>query len=165
MMPQLGDFFVMRTEHSGLRDELMAACIQWGTDSDVNHAGVYVGIVDGVESIVEARPGGAGYAPLSQYMGSNTRWSGGVGIPQSSPWREFIVHHAKALIGTPYGWGDIIAIALSSKRLGGHVDATASWVRQPWWIKRLARTDRLICSELVDYAYCLAGVHLFSDGR
>jgi hypothetical protein len=30
---------------------------------------------------------------------------------------------------------------------------------------RIERADRLVCSQLVDKAYLLAGEHLFSDGR
>jgi cell wall-associated NlpC family hydrolase len=158
--PLPGDFMVARTRFAPLQAQLMSACIQWGTNSDVNHAGIHVG--DG--QVIEARPGGAGYAPLTEYMGDNTRWSAGYGIT-SGLQRAAIVAAAEHLIGTPYGWGDCVAIALAQARLGGHVDAHADWTHQPWWVKRLARTDRLICSQLVDQAYLLAGVHLFSDGR
>lgn len=160
MTPQPGDFFVTRTEHGSLSATLMSALIQWGTDSDVNHAGVCVspGLV------IEARPGGAGYAPLSQYMGSNTQWSTGIiATPVSAP--SHIVANAIATIGTPYGWSDCIALALGQSRFGRRVDTTQALEYQPWWVRRLMRFDRLICSQLVDQVYSQCGVHLFTDGR
>ena len=162
--PQPGDFFVQRTTTTNWRDQIMAHIIQWGTASNVNHAGIYIGTIEGTPTIVEARPCGAGYAPLTEYLGPNTKWSQGTTIPDQAT-RQRITHAAINLVGTPYSWIDCIAVAIAQKRLGHHLDATKPLDQQPWWYQRIARTDRLMCSQLVDYAYFQAGVHLFDYGR
>jgi uncharacterized protein YycO len=158
MTPRPGDFFVTENMSTQWRTQLMAYAIQFGTASHVNHAGIFVG----QGQVIEARPGGAGYAPVSDYLKYNTKWST---LPLTDQQREAIVGHTQALIGTPYGWPDIIAIAIAQKRLGSHLDVTKPLAQQPWWYQRIAREDRLICSQLVDYAYYLAGVHLYDDNR
>jgi len=70
--------------------------------------------------------------------------------------RAAIVDHARGHIGAPYSWVDDACIGLADM-FRWHVP---TWVRT-----RLARPDRLMCSQLVDTAYLKAGVHLFSDGR
>ena len=116
---------------------------------------------------MEAQPGGATRTPIDGYLGDNTIWSDGYGLTTPSLQRPAITAAAEQLVGTPYGWGDIVAIALAQKRLGKwrRLDAEKPLEQQPWWVRRLARTDRLICSELVDEAWFLAGAHLYADGR
>lgn len=65
-----------------------------------------------------------------------------------------IADEALKLVGTPYGFVDIAALAL----------ADLGW-RQRWLERIVDRQHALICSQLVDQAYLNAGVHLFSDGR
>lgn len=156
--PQPGDFFVTEYRGTEWRAQLMSYAIQWGTASHVNHAGIYIG--DG--QVIEARPGGAGYAPAAGYLGSNTKWSS---LPVLASQAEAIVAAAIEHIGTPYGWLDAVAIAVAQRRLGGHLDTTKPIEQQPWWYRRIGRADRLICSQLVDLAYYEAGIHLFDDGR
>jgi hypothetical protein len=81
--------------------------------------------------------------------------------------RTAVAAAGASLIGTPYGWPDCVAIALAQDRLEKwkRVDAHLPIDQQPWWVRRLARTDKLICSQLVDYALFLGGVNLFTDGR
>ncbi len=140
-MPDLGEFGVVRTNGwAGLGIRII-------TRSTVNHAFVYVG--DGL--IVEAQPAGARLAPASLYPGA--LWSGpgltaGLG--------EAIAAAARALVGTPYSWVDCAAIGLTDT-LGWHVPEAVR--------RRLNRRDRLMCSQLVDTAYALGGVHLYDDGR
>jgi cell wall-associated NlpC family hydrolase len=158
MTPKPGDFFVTESLSTEWRGQLMAYAIQFGTKSHVNHAGLYIG----GNQIIEARPDGAGYAPLSEYQSRNTVWSA---LPLTDTQRTDIANAATTLIGTPYGWPDAIAIALAQPRLGRHLDTTKPLDQQPWWYKRIAREDRLICSQLVDYAHYLGGVNLYDDGR
>jgi hypothetical protein len=162
MEPGLGDYFVTRTTPAGcgLTGYMFAAAIQWATASDYNHAGIYVG--NG--QIVEATPSGARITDVSNYQNGHTLWSQGLHLTSAAQ-RERVALEARNLVGTKYGYLDIIALALAQKRLGGHVNALRGMDQQPWWVRRMARTDRLVCSELVDYAYYLAGVHLFDDGR
>lgn len=139
-----GDYFVVRT--SGLAAWLIrAGCRSWA-----NHAGVIVG-EDG--RTVEAKPSGAAYGSVHDYAHDRIR----VGCPVllDPDTRARIVARADALIGTPYSWLDILALALL--QFG---------VSRPRWVsRRVARHDRLTCGELVDLAYHEAGVELFSDGR
>lgn len=139
MTPRAGDFAVVRT--GGLAGRI----IRWATGSVVNHAFVYVG--DGL--IVEAQPGGAALSHISAYP--TAYWSA-LGLTDSQ--RASIVYWVYAQVGTGYGWPDIAALGLA--RLG---------FRSRWVDRRIERSDRLICSQLVDKAYDLAGVHLFDDGR
>lgn len=164
--PLVGDFFVSNTGFgAGFKSKFMAKVVQYGTDSAVNHAGVYVG--NG--KVVEAQPGGARYADLSLYQGDGTIWAEGLFLPyEDAGW--LVADEAVRMIGTPYGYKDILAIALAQprfERLFGVdlIDNFVDWEDQPWWVKRLARKDRLICSQLVDEAYRLAGIHLYNDGR
>ena len=116
---------------------------------------------------MEAQPGGATRTPIDGYLGDNTIWSNGYGLTTPALQRPAITAAAEQLVGTPYGWGDIVAIALAQKRLGKwrRLDAEKPLEQQPWWVRRLARTDRLICSELVDLSCHMAGVILFDDMR
>jgi hypothetical protein len=159
VVPKLGDFGVVPTYPTG-RDALLSWAIRYGTNAPVNHAFVYVG--HGM--IVEAQPGGARTVPADRYH--TVAWSTGK-IPLTDTQRSAI---AAAAVGfadrhVGYGWLDIVAIALAQRRTFGLVHARAPLAEQPWWVQRIERMDRLICSQLVDLAYADAGVQLFDDGR
>ena len=144
--PQLGDFCLVRTPDLGGR------LIRIGTDSYVNHAAVYVG--DG--RVIEARPSGAGYANVTQYENPKyyLAWTTGL-FNLTDQQRSKIVSWSIAQIGIKYSWLDIVALGFRCFNLGfpNLVEA------------RIARSDKEICSQLVDEAYAFAGVHLFNDGR
>lgn len=143
MTPLPGDFGVVRT--GGWQGRL----IRIGTDSPVNHAFVYVG--DG--KVIEARPGGAGYARLSKYR--NVKWSTGVpSLELTDAQRAQVFAAAERLVGTPYSWVDIAALSLACLGL-----------RWRALDKRIERLDRLICSQLADVLRERIGSHLFTDGR
>jgi hypothetical protein len=81
-------------------------------------------------------------------------------IERVSPGRNAaIARAAKKLLGTPYGFPDVLAVMWETFKDGTY---DGKWT---WWQKRLAREDRLICSQLVDLACLKAGVHLFNDNR
>ena len=161
--PAPGNWFVTSNGplDSTLTGSLASNAIQWATSSPFNHAGLCVD----ARTVIEAQPGGARRSPIDGYLGANTVWSTGYALTAAQ--RTAIVAAAVTLLGTPYGWGDIAAIALAQQRLGRfhRIDALIPYGRQPWWVRRLARPDRLICSQLVDLAHLLGGVHLFADGR
>jgi uncharacterized protein YycO len=148
IQPQLGDFGLVRSADIGGR------LIRIGTDSYMNHALVYVG-EHAEGNIIEAHPGGASYNNVSAYADPKKRltWSTGL-FDLTDAQREAIAAWAIAQQGVPYNWVDIAAITLkilgfSSKKIDGVIE----------------NDQRLICSQLVDKAYLLAGVHLFDDGR
>ena len=138
-----GDHFVVRT--GGWAGQV----IRLGTQSQVNHAGI---VLDADGATVEAQPGGAVYGHLSRYRRHLVVVNDLELLTDLQ--RARIAVEARALVGTPYSWLDIVALGL-----------TAVGIRWAWLAKRVARTDRLICSQLVDLAYDRAGVHLFNDGR
>jgi uncharacterized protein YycO len=70
--------------------------------------------------------------------------------------RAAVIDHALDHVGDPYSWVDDLCIGLADL-FGWHVPAAVR--------RRLARPDRLMCSQLVDVAYLEAGVHLWDDGR
>jgi uncharacterized protein YycO len=136
--PRVGDFGVARTRG------LFAWLICRGTRSKVDHAFIYDG-----EQIIEAQPGGAIQSPADRYP--KAIWSS---FDLTDSERASIAHWATQQIGVPYGWPDIVALAFA-----------CYGIRFRWVDRRIERMDRLICSQLVDKAYDLAGVHLFADGR
>jgi cell wall-associated NlpC family hydrolase len=113
------------------------------------HAFVFVG--DG--QIVEAMPGGARLADVSEYDGRPLLWSTGR-IPLTDGQRAAVAGAARGFLGVPYGFGDYLSLAL----LRFHV--------RPGWVKRRVASNRtMICSQLVDASLLAAGVHLYADGR
>ena len=117
--------------------------------ADVEHAVLYVD--DGL--LIEAEPGGARLAPWDKY-GDAITWS--TERFAMTPTQRFdVVTIGREFEHVPYSFADYAAIAAhrlhlpGSRLLRGYV----------------ASTKHLICSQLVDAAYALAGVHLFDDGR
>jgi uncharacterized protein YycO len=99
---------------------------------------------------VEARPGGAGY------VNYRDAWpdSAFSHVEMTDEQRARIVAAAETVVGRGYGWLDYLALACHQYGF------------RPAWLERyVARTDRLICSQLVDEIYREAGIHLFADGR
>jgi uncharacterized protein YycO len=138
-MPQSGDYGVVRTSGAA------AFAIRVGTRSPYNHAFVHVG----GGRIVEAEPGGAIISPASKYPAA--AWSTRA---LTDAERAAIAAAALGLVGTPYGWPDIAALGFA-----------CAGIRSHWIDARIETEHRLICSQLVDRAYLLGGVHLFNDGR
>jgi len=133
--PLPGDFGLVRTP------DLMGALIRLGTRSPANHAFIYVG----AGNIVEAAPGGARVRSVAEY-GDRVRWSS---IALTPAQRVLVVDAARSLVGRPYGFLDIAALALASFGL------PTGWVE-----RRVARCTGLICSQLVALAYEAAGIEL-----
>jgi hypothetical protein len=142
MTVQTGDFFVVRTAG------WPAAVIRWFTRSWANHAGI---VLSPHGQTIEAKREGATYGNLSVYSGDRME----VGSPPlTNRQRMDVAITAMRFYGRPYGWLDILSLGL----LRWHIDV-------PWVRRRVARTDRLICSQLVDLAYRGAGIALFDDNR
>lgn len=128
-----GDFLVVRSTGWAAR------LIQIGTRSRWNHAAIDVG--NG--QLVEANPNGVQRKPVTEY-GTDQYVTSRLELTDSQ--RDDIVAYAVRAIGTPYGWVDIVALAL-----------VAVGIRPGWLDRYAARTDRLVCSQLVAYAYAAAG--------
>lgn len=142
MDPRPGDYLVIAT------GGFLGAVIRLGTRARYNHAAVVV--EDGLA--VEASVYGARLTPIA---GSGwTLIADNAVEPRTEEQRAAVVAAARQVIGTPYGFLDIVALGL-----------VALGLRWSYLEARVAREDRLICSQLVDAAYLRAGVHLFDDGR
>lgn len=113
--------------------------------ADFEHVFVYVG--NG--QIVEAEPGGARIAELTEYNRRNVRW---LHCPPEH--RIAVAEAARSLVGTPYSAADYVAIA--AHRLGLPVPGLRRYVQS---------SGHLICSQLADRAAAIGGWHLFDDGR
>ena len=147
MTPQPGDYGVQRNRG------LAAWAIRVATRSKFSHA--FVVVDDGY--VVEASGKGAVCRPL----GVRDAIYSSDAIELSSSDRADIVSTAMFLVGTPYGWLDIVSIGLLQYGI------------RPKCVRdRVQRLDQLICSQLVDLAFSggrvlqlAQGVHLFADGR
>ena len=124
---------------------------QWlvGDGSRYTHA--FIVLDDG--TVMEAMPSGARIRTLDHAQSHEPiaySWA----LPLTDQQRANIVREARACEGIRYGFSAYLHLALS--RFG---------IRWGWLERYLTLNGRLICSQLVDYVYCRAGVELFDDGR
>jgi hypothetical protein len=151
--PQPGDYGVQRTHG------FHAWAIKVATRSKFSHAF----IVDYDGNVIEATPNGVKRNALGVRDAIYSTDAIDIGPDE----RRRIVNDAVALIDTPYGWLDILSIGLLQYGIKPKI------IRD-----RVARTDRLICSQVVDLAFSgwtgpprrrvvqpAHGVHLFADER
>lgn len=121
--------------------------------------------------IVEAMPGGARLVRLpldtTQRIGPGFAYARLPELTIEAAAARFEAgRQAERMLGTPYGFGQYGAIAgltLSGGRAASPTGPLARYVQRRDPKTGLPR--RAICSQLVDEAYRLAGVHLFDDGR
>ena len=150
--PLPGDYFVTATA-GRLIDRIAARLIRWGTNSPVNHAGLYVGNGTIVEAVGRVR-----YNDISAYP--DAIWSTGrlpAHLTPDADQRKLIVNRAHDLIGRKYSWLDIVAIGLAQRRLGQVVDS------RTWWARRVSNDGHLICSQAVDVEYQAGAIQFFQD--
>lgn len=140
--PAPGEYGVVRTKG------FVAWAIRLFTRSQVNHA--FIVLEDG-HSIVEAQAVGAVVADLSKWDGHLIVYSRIHANPLTA---AAVITAARGLLGRRYNFLDLVALALLL--LGRRWD---------WLLERAQRSDRLICSQLVDRAFRDAGQALFDDGR
>jgi hypothetical protein len=105
--------------------------IRIGTRSRYDHAFIYIG--NG--KIIEAQPQGAVISDLSKYKSDAIIWSNDK-LPPATQLK--IINLAYSKVGTPYGFLDIIYLALA-----------IVGIKNKWLLARVEREDRLICSQLV----------------
>ncbi|MCQ4079860.1 hypothetical protein NGB36_04445 [Streptomyces sp. RB6PN25] len=104
------------------------------------------------EQLIEAEPGGARIAPLSEYEQRNVVYVCPATLTENQ--REAICAAAHRYVGVPYSFADYLAIAVHRF----HIPA-------PGLRRYVASSRHMICSQLVDRTYLDGGVHLFADGR
>lgn len=148
--PRPGDFAVVcGTIPQAIHDRNWgAALIETVTRGPAYHALICTDPGRGIE----ARPHGAGYVQLDSYDPARMLWST---ADLSDQERDNLAAQARKFAeandgkGTPYGWGDDLAIGLDA--LGLH----NGWIRD-----RLNDPDTVICSQLVAVCYARAGIPL-----
>lgn len=106
--------------------------IRVGTRSKFNHAF----IVMENDRIIEADPGGARWAQLSDYGTDSKVFDTGDVLTDEQ--RRKVMYKAEMLLGTPYGWTDIVRLSL--RCLG---------INWSWLTKRADNEAAMICSQLV----------------
>jgi hypothetical protein len=113
------------------------------------HAGIL--LPDG--KTIEAMPGGAIIGEIARWKPSELRWSTGL-VDLTDGQRNDICRRGFACQGVPYSFADYAAIA-----------AHRFHIPLPGLQKFIRDSGHMICSQMVDYLYMRAGVHLFDDGR
>lgn len=159
-MPNPGDFSSIRTNGRPLMGLLnIADLIRRFTKSTTNHSVTYYGLIGTVPYVGEAQPGGYRLVPLSTYDGTEFNWSteavpltAAQGVIAQRMMHTFST--ANGGKGVPYNFIDIGDLFL----------ALVLGFTTPGFIKRrLARPDRLMCSQAADLIDQAMGIHLFAD--
>jgi len=109
----------------------------------------HVMVAIGNGQIVEAEPGGARIAELTEYNADTSVW-----LRCPDQYRQAVAAAAVSLVGTPYSAADYFAIA--AHRLHLPVPGLRRYVQS---------SGHLICSQLADRAAAMGGWHLYDDGR
>ncbi len=104
-------------------------------------------IVTDAHRVLEARPGGAAYRPLSHYVGRAVFSTNAIDLTPAQ--RERIVWAARGCLGVGYSFLDYLAIGLH--RTGAD---------HQWLHRYIDSTGHMICSQLVHHCYLVAGVDL-----
>ncbi|MFE7246063.1 hypothetical protein [Streptomyces sp. NPDC057580] len=104
------------------------------------------------DQLIEAEPGGAQVAPLSEYDDREVLYVSPAGLTPAQ--REAIVSCALKYRDVPYSFLDYAALA--AHRFHLPVPGLRTYVES---------TGHMICSQLCDQAYKDAGIQLFDDGR
>lgn len=147
MTPQPGDFGLTRIPgYAG-----WAARIGIYLNGDGWHRYQHAFLVLEGDQLIEAMPGGARIRPLTEADLAEATYSD---WPLTDEQRAAICTHGRTLVGTPYSILDYLSLALVRLR-----------IRPRWLTKYIASTKHLICSQLIDWVYLQAGVHMFHDGR
>jgi hypothetical protein len=112
-------------------------------------------IVCDSERVIEARPGGAGWASLAHYMrpGEAIFLPGWPSLTDEQ--RARVPEVAQSLIGTPYGYLDYVSLFAWR----------ALHLKLRWTRNRITSGRYLICSQLADDLLTQLGVTVFDDGR
>lgn len=134
----------------------------------ITHAYMVATVGDGWAEVVEAMPAGARRVLLhdTDRTGPGHAY---VRLPDHAgppAWQYTAAAVALEMVGTGYGFAQYLALAALT--LGGGNAANAGGLLARYVNRRHPATGlpvQVICSQLVDEALSVAGVHLFDDGR
>ena len=141
--PRPGDYGIVRT------GTLLGRFIRVFTKSRFNHSFI---VIDDKGTIVESTREGAVITPEGVQKYPDARYNRLDQLTDADRLR--IIVQAQRLVGTPYGFLDIFVLGL--RQFGVN-----------WEIinRKVSKSNKLICSQLVDLAYRRAGVKLFPEYR
>ena len=141
MDPRPGDLWVVRT------NGFPAWAIRTLTRSTVNHAGIY--LANGYIGEADTH----GFRIVLNHYSDRL-----IHIPTALDdyQRQQVQDKALGLLGVPYNWVDIAALAIS---------LTTRQATPRFIAKRLSNPRRLMCSQACDELMLRVGCHLFDDGR
>lgn len=125
-----------------------------GDVSKWTHVGIVTRHQNGVATIFEARPGGAGWAFVSDAK-LEKEWKE-VPVALTDEQRDGIVDECFARVGTGYNWDTYFYLAAYRLNLP---------LLTKLFEKRVSQSEKMICSQITDDIYRVRGVHLFDDGR
>lgn len=148
LSPKPGDIGLTRI--TGLVGWMIRLGQFFNSDGFSHYEHAFIVLEDGM--LIEAMPGGAQIIPLSEYDDYDVLYVTVPGLTAAD--RKRICAAARSFEGVEYSFVDYAAIA--AHRLHLPLPGLRAFVES---------TDHQICSQLVDNAYRLAGVKLFSDGR
>ena len=149
--PQLGDWGLIREFQGRWYNRLFAEAIDWDTESPYHHVVVNIGNGRIVEAVRRVQ------IDFADQYDEITWCTGRLPAPlvPTDAQRQRIVQAALAMVGDKYNVLDILAIGLAQKRMGQVVDG------DEWWVKRLSKAHREICSQVADLAWKKAGIEMF----
>lgn len=148
-LPNVGDFEVVHIDGAGGTLIHVGEILNGSGFADFEHARLYLG--DG--KCVEAEPGGARIVPYDPHDGG--LWSTGIVTPSPAQ-RTQISKYGYQCDGIGYSAADYFALAARRLQFGLLVPGLRTYV---------ASSGHMICSQLVDWCYMMAGFQLFDDGR
>lgn len=148
-LPHVGDFEVVHIEGMGGKLIHFGEILNGSGFADFEHARLYLG--EG--KCVEAEPGGARIVSYDPHDGG--LWSTGIITPDAQT-RFRIAQFGYACEGVGYSAADYFALAARRLKLGLLVPGLRTYV---------ASSKHMICSQLVDWCYMMAGYQLFDDKR
>jgi uncharacterized protein YycO len=146
--PQPGDIGL--TSIAGIVGQLIRLGQWLNGDGFSHYEHAFIVLEDGM--LMEAMPGGAQIVSQDEYDDVDVLYVSPAGLTEAD--RQRICNIARSFIDTPYSFVDYLAIAAHRLHLP-----------LPGLREFVASTDHQICSQLVDRAYALAGIKLFSDAR
>lgn len=136
----------------GRLDRFFAEGIQWGTDSPVNHAFIYIGMGRIVQAVRRVS-----VSPVTGYSG--ILWSTGrlrSLDTATDAQRGQAVSYALSRAGEHYNIPGLLAVGLYQRRTGHLVRG------DEWWVRALNADGMDFCSELVAKCWLAAGIDLFA---
>lgn len=149
MEPQPADFFLAPMPGIGGASIRFGQFLNGEGFRKYQHAGI---LLEGGLTM-EAMPHGASRLHISRFKPEELRWSTGL-IDLTDVQRRLILDYAEVCRGIGYSFLDYEALALHRF----HIPA-------PKLEKFISDSGHMICSQLVDFVYAKAGVHLFNDNR